>query len=1667
MIIPYELSLWIDYPGEKGIEEEKKAILATSAQRLYGRAGSIELSLSYTGQHTLSFDIPVRCMDAITGESIINPLVSQVQVKSKLKLWRDEKWFNPFAGDITYGDNGEIIYAGEWQQGRWYEFVVTERTEKRRKNELTYSYTATEAFTDELGKSGYDIEFAGVEEAALGMGTAHDLTEQTLEGTNWRYIKTETFPDYKEEFNPQTGETVKTSVRTEAIQFLNAPKAYGYVYEGTYTNEDSDLIANAFASEDLSAYYAGLDADGHIQWYKNATDKDNKHVTTDIYGQDENNIITSYADAYVCVDGGVIQNTDGKTYQHTKNVNLLDTVDGWTTTNDMNVITIDSEKITINETPEDPNAQTWDALKYTLRFEVHSTEQWLCNAQAEKKPIEQGDLLAVRARIVGTDGTPSGTDEQLQGWFAITNGAATDAQLNAAMNSGSTTDIVKFIGRVSFNASSTAANEFDCTYWVQVPYYVKNPHFCFYMGNKSSGFGWQVHSAYIYKLKGYNEELNNAIRTTIGSIGGFCGALDDSNKEFATKLAQNLPNTYTNINMTENTCTYNGEPYTIWLPFGRIVQNDYQTSTVKYSVEVYANGIYTQIFLPQPQNAKKVAGFNFDKRRAISIEKSNRFSIIQEICKTFYCFSRFMVQHEADGRISVDKGGNPCKYITLVSNLGREVGNGFNYMVNLESVERKLNGEDVVTKMYVENQDNEYDTNGLMTIVDSKYNKLGQQYIYNFNYYINRRIIDKEAFMRDYNEMFDDVSTSNRIIQYDLNPKMQPLESLIINLKSQDDVYDIAQKTLKSNAEKELALLKWDTYIKANGMPNNVFPNVQLNGNVADFATYYSQLYSDGTTSGTSSSGVQYDTLCGLSRNDIYSKFNNILMYQTNYLTIAKKREAIQESIQQNQELLDNLTAQYNKYMRRKTRATRVFEYKYARYINEGTWSADGYIDSDLYYADATRALSVSCMPRVEYSLSAMDLTKIANPLDPTDVNWGKSFIYDVGDSTYVRDYELFGDTEQRVMVAERKIYVDLDKSDDIELRNYETRFEDLFQSIAATVTTVSLNENIYSRADNFDPTGAIKTDILQNSFNNNKELVLSTTNDAVIWDGSGITIQDNDIQTNMLRAISKGIFLTRDGGVSYTTGITPNGINAEIITTGELDTSKIVIRNGDTPNFLWDTDGITAYATYATYTAPEEQSDEADIGFTRFDQFGFYGVRADKASSFEESWYKRIADSPYIPPQEPSPPHGYDDKNGYNRAIIEGIWPTSLFSLTKLGLTIGLFDREKRDLAYKEMGISSDRKVDDYIYADPSGNLVLSGVVRTNEALITDSLKVFGYGSEVSTGDPLLEVANGTLRLNGKIYGKGGKDRYLFLGANELDNPGFFYYDQTANTYDESVKAYLPSFQIWSKFDSYTQRTGSILGAYDTVRICSIQKGVPHNPTSISIIPQEDFGETYSGTSIYRPMIHMHDVVTLKRGLRAPNVRNGRRYNFFFDEGFSMYANTTLPVFDVKYQAGTILTFNGDASFIVSESDNRPTGYNTSLVLSVNTNKLNGTWTLNGSSIATTSDKNQKNSILNISPVYTKLFDNLTPRIYKYNNGTSDRYHTGFIAQEVNDALVAANISTQDFAGLVVANRGTEDEQWYLRYEEFIALNTYEIQQLKKRVTELENQIAELTNAK
>lgn len=108
-------------------------------------------------------------------------------------------------------------------------------------------------------------------------------------------------------------------------------------------------------------------------------------------------------------------------------------------------------------------------------------------------------------------------------------------------------------------------------------------------------------------------------------------------------------------------------------------------------------------------------------------------------------------------------------------------------------------------------------------------------------------------------------------------------------------------------------------------------------------------------------------------------------------------------------------------------------------------------------------------------------------------------------------------------------------------------------------------------------------------------------------------------------------------------------------------------------------------------------------------------------------------------------------------------------------------------------------------------------------------------------------------------------------------------------------------------------------------------------------------------------------------------------------------------------------------------------------------TNELNG------------SDRNIKNSIEALPEKYVRMFELVEPKRYKLNSGTSGRFHTGFIAQEVEAAMQKCGITSQEFAGWAAAKRKDGSETYFLRYSEFIPILWAKVREQEERLKRLE----------
>ena len=140
------------------------------------------------------------------------------------------------------------------------------------------------------------------------------------------------------------------------------------------------------------------------------------------------------------------------------------------------------------------------------------------------------------------------------------------------------------------------------------------------------------------------------------------------------------------------------------------------------------------------------------------------------------------------------------------------------------------------------------------------------------------------------------------------------------------------------------------------------------------------------------------------------------------------------------------------------------------------------------------------------------------------------------------------------------------------------------------------------------------------------------------------------------------------------------------------------------------------------------------------------------------------------------------------------------------------------------------------------------------------------------------------------------------------------------------------------------------------------------------------------------------------------------------------------------------------------------------------------GTITVKGILKATldgSSDERMKRDFQNLSK-FEEFYDNLNPCCFKMKSD-DERYHIGFVAQQVEQSLNNSGLTKNDFGALNITpyegdiDESSEDcigrykdtgikqgeDSYGLIYNEFIALNTYMIQKLKSENEELKNRVS------
>lgn len=229
---------------------------------------------------------------------------------------------------------------------------------------------------------------------------------------------------------------------------------------------------------------------------------------------------------------------------------------------------------------------------------------------------------------------------------------------------------------------------------------------------------------------------------------------------------------------------------------------------------------------------------------------------------------------------------------------------------------------------------------------------------------------------------------------------------------------------------------------------------------------------------------------------------------------------------------------------------------------------------NEMLYLDAKQVAKDNSQPKYSYELSKANI--------PDEVEEVR-----LGQLTYINDSSL-GIHTATGYISEVVLKLDQPKEDNIVIKNYKTKFEDLFSTITASSEAMKNNQRSYDiAAGSFTPNGTLNSDILQRSISQNN-ISFSFSNTKVQIDDNGGIVLTNEIP------YSNGVYgqvVLRGGGIYcsnsvdaagnriWSSAITPSGINAALITAGQLDTNLIKIFAGNQVAFQWNGEGLYAYS--------------------------------------------------------------------------------------------------------------------------------------------------------------------------------------------------------------------------------------------------------------------------------------------------------------------------------------------------------------------------------------------------------------------------------------------------------------------------------------------------------
>lgn len=1158
-------------------KERKIAIIGSDTMNTPIRAVNSKLVSNVNGANTLTFSMYSRYWDEEAEEFFDNPFLKLLVNERKIKL--------------RYGALGAF-------DCKWYDLII--KNVQENSETKVFSYTAKDQFVNELSKSGFDLVLDP--ELENNMGNITTLAEVVLDGSDWKLGEgSSNLVQYKEEplYEILLKEKIEVKNMLKPEETITIPAGetvygfYGLINEkdphfqllyvdGKYEVDDDHIITNSkvwflenvvyrdeyptFASSmTISDTYRGKRLVRQIQTKYDATT--DKYVQVyeaggiTYYGYTETDYVSPTA-----VQNFVTQPSEFTSFS------------GW----ERGGVLVDKETIypqlDLQGFPDVRDINTEDIVNTNfqsfLKYKAYNQGQLLFNSgvgdqRSDIYGIAENDKFVFRIKYATAEENSEGRPVKIE---------YQDTMPNVKIGAYDLENGIYNIKDVYFNIDGNSENTIEEKYVQCIVKTAKAVTYEEMLDNRLGifiefpiGVSYYIEDVQFFRFIQYEKEILNeegegtGNYETLMAVPG--GELIASAR---TKYFYYLPSEdYEDISQV----TFVYEDYTPWEGISAIYNDD-----------------------------------QFEKIRSITAKESNRFNLIQTLCETFECWPKFEIEHNMNtGEILLDEndGYRQKKWVTFHEYIGKDNYAGFRYGINLKSIQRTLDSDGAVSKMVVKNNSNQFAQNGFCSVSRAKENPIGENFLLDFSYYVQQGLIGFEELN---NDLYLDINgylgyyKKLRQINKDREKIVEEQAGLVKDVANFEAQYQTYKVSVES-AEEELRA----TEIEIDQLAGwSYLEMIKIaKGQTSDLA--------NDVTDENQRKELFEQAKDWWEQDEFVAKMNKVTQLKS---VIAKHTELRDKA----KILWDNAETRYNEIteilegMANSKRALNLLFYKkYSRFIQEGSWIKEDYIDDNLYYLDAENTLRNSAQPKVSYNIAVLELSQLQEY---------ENYKFELGDKTYIEDTEFFGwvwkngvqtPYHEEIVVSEITIVLDSPEQNTIKVQNYKTQFEDLFQRITATTQSVEYHTGEYGRAAAVVETdGTISSATLQNSITNNAIRLENSRDQSVVWDETGITTTSLTKPNEIVRLVSGGLFLSNDGGTTWSTGITGSGINANYITTGQLNAGVVNIMNGDFPSFRWDGNGLSAYQ-FLTNTQTMNPYGFNYAKFVRFDQYGIYGINGNE----------------------------------------------------------------------------------------------------------------------------------------------------------------------------------------------------------------------------------------------------------------------------------------------------------------------------------------------------------------------------------------------------------------------------------------------------------------------